>query len=457
MTNRQRFPKILALVVYSVAVVAVFATMYTVLAGGRVPGVSSEQYKVSVLVDEPLQLVTGSDVRRAGVKIGRVDDIRVKGQRALVTMDLKPEHQSVYRDARVETRLRTLLGESYLEVDPGTPTSGRIEDGGLLPPDAARETVPLDKILNTLDDDTRASLQSTLRAFGRGLDDRGDDVNSILSGLTEAVDLGLPATVALREQRDSVVTLVDDGARVLNAVGRRGDALRTLIRATNQTATAVASRDDALRRTIQEFPRALPQVRRTLAAVSGLSRKATPVTDDLGTAAVALTPVLRDLPATAADARKLVARLPAALRATDPFLKELKPAAQKAAPVADTLGPLLRNLVPMLEFLEPYKRDIWGVGAGMGSVFAFEGEGEQPGHSGPHAKVASGRVQLLVSNASLGATPPSLAKLEDALLQTGVLKALGGLKTNYTPPPGSADNPPRRDGNYPVVSAIPDE
>ena len=111
-----------------------------------------------------------------------------------------------------------------------------------------------------------------------------------------------------------------------------------------ETATAVASRDDALRRTIQEFPRALPQVRRTLAAVSGLSRKATPVSDDLGTAAVALTPVLRDLPATAADARKLVARLPAALRATDPFLKELKPAAQKAAPVADTLGPLLRDI-----------------------------------------------------------------------------------------------------------------
>lgn len=458
MTTRQRVPKLTALAVFAAAVVAIAAVMYTQLAGGRIPLLSAEPYHVSVLVDEPLQLVAGSDVREAGIKVGSVTDIRPRGQRALVTMNLKPGHQAVFRDARVSTRLRTLLGESYLALDPGTAAAGQVERGGMLPPDAATETVPLDKILNTLDAPTRRQLRSTLRAFGASVDQRGADVNAILGGLSDAVVQGSPATQVLSQERRPLAQLIDQGGRVLAAVGRRGNQLQHLIRSMDATSRAVASRDDALRATIDELPSTLTQVRGTLGRVTTLAKKTTPVSDDLARAAGALRPVIADLRPTAADARRLVRSLPSALHVADPMLQALRPAVTKAAPVADALGPVLRNLVPVLEYLEPYKRDLWGVGAGMGSVFEFIGGKEGPGYDatgGEHDRVAYGRVQLMANPASLGATPPGLKKLEDALLQTGVLQVLGGLKTNYYPAPGTADSPNHPDGTYTRVEAIP--
>lgn len=457
MSPRQRIPKLAALATYATAVVVVAVVMYTQLAGGRVPLVSDKPYQVSVLVDEPLQLVDGSDVREAGLKVGSVADIVPRGQKALVTMNLKPGHEVVYRDARVASRLRTLLGETYLALDPGSSGAQRIEDGGMLPPTAARETVPLDKILNTLDATTRRDLRGSLRAFGASVDDRGADVNEILDGLTDAVDQGTSAAAVLREERASLAGLVDDGSRVLEAVGRRGDQLQRLVRAVNTTSHAVAARDDELRASIDALPSTLGQVRTSLARVDALARKATPVSDNLTRAATKLQPVFEDLAPAAADGRKLVARLPAALRAADPMLQALRPAARQAAPVVDALGPVLRNLVPVVEYLEPYKRDLWGVAAGMGSVFEFIGGNEGPGHDATgaeHDRVAYGRVQLMANPASLGATPPGLKKLEDALLQTGVLSVLGGLKTNYYPAPGSAASPNHSDGSYKRVEAL---
>lgn len=458
MSPRQRIPKLAALLVYSVAVTVVAVTMYTKLAGGRIPAVSSDPYRVSVLVDEPLQLVKGSDVRRAGIRIGRVAEIRSRGQRALVTMELDEDHRVLFRDARVASRLRTLLGETYLSVDPGTKKAGRVEDGGVLPAEAARETVPLDKILNTLDMETRADLRGTLRTFGKSVDGRGRDLNAILSGLSEAVRVGSPVAELLEQEKQSLAGVIDDGGQVIEAVGRRGDQLRTLVRAMDTTSRAVAARDHELRQTIEALPGTLQQVRETLAKVETLAGTATPVSDDLTRAAAALKPVFDDLGPATADGRRLVNALPAALRVTDPMLKALRPAAEEAAPVVDALGPVLRNLIPVVEYLEPYKRDLWGVGAGMGSVFEFLGQNERAGYDatgGAHDRVAYGRVQLMANPASLGATPPSVKKLEDAILQTGVLRMLGGLKTNYYPAPGSAASPNRSDGSYKRVEAIP--
>lgn len=455
MSPRQRIPKIAALGTFLVVVIVIFTGMYTLLAGGRVAGISEQPYKVSVLVDEPLQLIAGSDVRTSGVKVGTIDDIQPRGQRSLITIALKRDHDHIYRDARVQTRLRTLLGESYLDVDPGTPASGRVPANGTLNGDASRETVPLDKILNTLDPATRKAVQGTIRGMGRGLDGRGRDVNRTFADLGDAVDLGVPVVSDLRAQRGDLVAVIDQGAQVLNALGRRQEQLRSLVTSMHRTADAVSRRDAALRASITQLRPTLPQVSKTVAAVQHLSTTATPVSDNLLTAAVALQPVIRDLGPTTADARRLAAKLPAALDATDPLLRQLRSFTTAATPVTDALGPVLRQVVPMLNYLEPYKRDLFGLAANMGSLFQFYGGLEPPNVQGPHHEINSGRVQLLVSPASLGATPPELVKLEDALLQTGVLKEIGGLRSNYYPPPGSADGPPRSDGKYTRVQALP--
>lgn len=459
MSPAQRIPKILALVLFLAVVTVIFTFMYTRLAGGRLPGVSSSEYRVSALIDEPLQLVTGSEVRSAGIRVGEVVDSRGQGGRSLITMNLRPGYRHVYRDAHVQTRLRTLLGESYVELEPGTPDAGRIEEGGMLPAEASQETVPLDKILNTLDPKTRDAVSATLRGLGTGVDGRGSALNRALASLSQGVDVGRPVLAELHAQRSDLASLIDDGGKVMKAISRRDVQVRQLIRATRRTAEAVASRDESLNQAIRTLPGALRQVKQTVGGVQTLADDATPVADHLTTAAAALEPVMRELPATAFDARRLVERLPSALDATDPLLTELPPVSRAGVPALDALAPALRQAVPMLTYLAPYRRDLGASAANMGSMFAFYppppgAEPEGPDHNGPHSEVASGRVQLMANVASLGQTTPQMRKLEDALLREGLLAKVGGLRTNAYPPPGTADAPPPSDGRYTRVQPL---
>ncbi len=106
------------------------------LAGGKlVPG--QHGYRVEALVPNALSLTRHADVRQAGVRIGEVDDLRGTGTTTAFVLDLDRAHAPVYRDARVYVRAKSIAGENYLELDPGTP-AGRSGPRRRTPPDRSR-------------------------------------------------------------------------------------------------------------------------------------------------------------------------------------------------------------------------------------------------------------------------------------------------------------------------------
>src|SRR4051794_20756906 len=132
--------------------------------GGTVP-LEPAGYRVHVLFGaEATQLTQGSEVRISGVKVGRVISTRPRGRRIEALAELDRPFAPLPADARAVVRFKTLLGESFVELSPGTRGGPVVPDGGRLAVRNVAETQTVDEVLATFDRPTR-------QAFKRFLND----------------------------------------------------------------------------------------------------------------------------------------------------------------------------------------------------------------------------------------------------------------------------------------------
>ena len=102
--------------------------------GGPVP-LQSKGYRFKVAFPEATQLGLEADVRTAGVTIGKVraKDIDSKHpNRTVATLEIDPKYAPISSDARAILRQKTLLGETYVELTPGTNNAPKIPEDGML-------------------------------------------------------------------------------------------------------------------------------------------------------------------------------------------------------------------------------------------------------------------------------------------------------------------------------------
>ena len=98
----------------------------------------------------------------AGVEVGEIKSVRLEDGRAIVGMKIEPRYSRVYRDASVLLRPKTGLKDMVAELTPGTPSAGRLREGGRIPVSQTLPDVNLDEILAALDTDTRDYLKLLL-------------------------------------------------------------------------------------------------------------------------------------------------------------------------------------------------------------------------------------------------------------------------------------------------------
>ncbi|MDX2022759.1 MAG: MlaD family protein [Deltaproteobacteria bacterium] len=85
---------------------------------------SDEGYTLYAKFNDALGLFEKSRVQTAGIPIGNIISKRLDGRKARV--DIRIDRKiTLYRNALVAKKSASLLGEFYLEVDPGTPTDPR--------------------------------------------------------------------------------------------------------------------------------------------------------------------------------------------------------------------------------------------------------------------------------------------------------------------------------------------
>jgi phospholipid/cholesterol/gamma-HCH transport system substrate-binding protein len=423
--------------------VVIFYQLY-LLAGGVRP--FGHAYTAKALLPETFNLVQRSDVRAAGVPIGHVDSLAPAGNLGEVTFEIdKPV--PLYNDATVEVRTKTLVGETYLEVNPGSPRTGRLPSGSVLPVAHTDNAVNFDQIFNALDPATRAEVRRTMAGLGRGLDGRGDDLNNLLGALHPAVSNGGELMQVLRPQDQQLAALMDQTGTVMSAITQRTDQVRQVIGDMRTTAKVVSARDAELGQALDLLPSTLNQAHRTVTDLGSFSAHATPVVSNLRIASVALTPAIRDLEPTARAGRELFAELRPFLRAFNPLVDSLTPAANSLSAMVPALDALLRQASPAVSYLEPFSHEV-------GSFFSNVG-------AEANTRDAVGnliRVHAVIGPDQYTNMPTGVRKAEQALIQTGALEQIYNPRSNAYPQTGTATSPNSSyafGASYPHLSATP--
>src|SRR5947209_2886056 len=92
--------------------------------GGTIP-FNPQGYRVKVAFPYADQLATQADVRIAGVTVGKVIDksLDPQGNRTLATLELDRKFAPIHQNARAILRQKTIIGETYVEITPGTPNA----------------------------------------------------------------------------------------------------------------------------------------------------------------------------------------------------------------------------------------------------------------------------------------------------------------------------------------------
>jgi phospholipid/cholesterol/gamma-HCH transport system substrate-binding protein len=334
--------------------------------GGSSP-LASQGYRVQADFAEATQLSDTAEVRISGVTVGRVRKTLLHGDRTRVSMEIRPEYAPLPRDTRAILRLKTLLGETYVELTPGLRAGGALPDNAVLPRGQVQPTVELDEVLRALDAPTRKGLQRFLKGIAAGLDGRGPDLNAALGNLQPVAGQTNDLLAVLDSQRGAVRRLVADTGAVFDALGRRQGELSGLVTAGDRVLESTARRDDELAATVAILPTTLRELRPALADLELLVSDARPVVRDLRPGARVLAPALTDATALAPELEGLfrdVDRVIGVARTALPAATELVDAAR---PVFQVLTPTLQQAAPVVDYLALYPRELVTMWANLAS------------------------------------------------------------------------------------------
>jgi virulence factor Mce-like protein len=316
-----------------------------------------EGYRVRAIFDNVAAAVGGEDVRVAGATVGRIASMDVTDDnKAAVVLQIDDAKFAPFRaNARCTIRPQSLIGEKFVECDPGTagaPTLPEIEEGDgegehLLPLARTSSPVDLDLINNIMRLPYRERFAIVLSELGAGLAGRGDDLDQLIRRANPALAETDRVLKILARQNRVLADLARDSDTSLAPLAREKERITSFIRNATVTGQATAERRDDIEEGIARLPGFLRELRPLMADLDGFADQAAPVARDLRIAGPDVSRLIREMGPFASAATPALVTLgdaartgrPALIR-TRPLIQDLGSFAQEARPVSSNLDKL---------------------------------------------------------------------------------------------------------------------
>lgn len=314
-------------------------------------------YDVSVYVQNARGIAPYSGVTMAGLEIGKVVGIQRNGPDAVLDLRIDSGPTPLPVDSTVQVRLRTLAGESYVEVTRGHSTR-TVPNNGSLGLSQSNPYTDVDQILSALRPPTEGGTRQFFDGFGAGVKGEGQNLNQVLGSATSLINDSLPLTSTLAAQHNQVADIVQNFGAIMNAIGQRSSAIDDFARGARITFGAMAAQDTAMRTLLGRLPGTLVALRRVSGAFGTTAPQIAPVVTRLAVAVDDLSPAIHLLRPAAQSGTTLVQSLGAAsppLAHVLTGLEQLRAPTQKALPEVHAM---MCQLGPMLQYISPYGRDI---------------------------------------------------------------------------------------------------
>jgi phospholipid/cholesterol/gamma-HCH transport system substrate-binding protein len=327
--------------------------------GGPVPLVP-KGYRVHAQFTEATTLASEADVRISGVPVGKVKTVDADKHtgRSDVVMEIDTRYAPLPGDTRATLRQKTLLGETYVELTPGTKSAPTIPEGGSLHESAVADSVQLDEVFRAFDPRTREAFQTWMQEQSKAVGPYARDLNAALGTLGPFTEDAADLVGTLRRQQAALSGAVSGSADVFGALSERRGQLNSMIRNLATVFRTTGGRDRELREALVALPTFQREARATVQRLDRFATDTDPLVAQLRPAARELSPTLVDLKALAPDLRGLFADLNPLISASSTGF----PAAQRLLadlrPFLRQVPPTLAELTPILRFIAPYKREI---------------------------------------------------------------------------------------------------
>jgi virulence factor Mce-like protein len=319
--------------IFLASLVAVTAAALAGFAASGFPNISTHkkaQYWVEL--DDAFGLIQGGDLKIAGVRAGTITDLKLNKRTMRARVGFRVT-QNGFGDLRADTscesRPQSLIGEYFLDCNPGT-ASKRLARGSLIPVDRTASTVAPDLVNDILRKPQAERLSLILSGLGTAMAGNAERLNA-------AIRRGVPAlretdrVLAVLAQQNKVIRDLNQHADTVvgDLAAHKAEVADWVVKARN------ISRDSATRTSDisagwRKLPAFLAELRPAMAA--------------LGRTADAQGPALNTLASNATQLKRFFDQLGPFSDASRPALRALGQAGQVGSQAAKAATPTVAQL-----------------------------------------------------------------------------------------------------------------
>jgi virulence factor Mce-like protein len=341
---------------------AVFAT-------GASNGDGNPSYWVEL--DDAFGLVSGGDVKIAGVRAGTIGDMKVdqKTHRALVQIKItKTGFGSIRTDVSCQARPESLIGEYFLDCQPGT-SPVELKPGSTIPVNRTSSVVAPDLVNDVLRRPYRERFSIIINELGAAVAGNAQNLNDAIRRASPGLQETDKVLAILAKQNHVLANLVKNADTVVGDLADNKAQVARWVQMADRTSAASAQRKQQIAQGFHLLPGFLEQLKPSMAQLGR-------VADEQG-------PALKTLGDSAGQLKTFFDRL-------GPFAKVSKPAFQALGKASVTGRQAVTAATPTVAELAKFSKGVPELGRNLSIIlrhldnrkFAAEPDPRSPGGKG---------------------------------------------------------------------------
>ena len=316
-------------------------------------GSNPDKGKYWVEFDNAFGLIQGGDLKVAGVRAGKITDIKLdkRTKHALIGFKIdKNGFGSLRSDVFCESRPQSLIGEYFVDCLPGT-AKQVLKPGAVIPVSRTASTVAPDLVNDILRRPYRERLSLIIGSLGAGVAGNADSLNAAIRRASPALRETDKVLATLGSQNKILADLAVNADKVVGDLAANRKDVGRFVTEAKETAQASAERRGDIAAGFRQLPGFLEQLQPTMkslgqvaddqgAALHNLdasSQQLTTFFDQLGPFADASRPAFRSL----GQASKTGDR---AVKAAPPVIAQLGAFSAGAPELGKNLSMVLQHL-----------------------------------------------------------------------------------------------------------------
>lgn len=304
------------------------------------------QYTVSAIFDNAGQLVEGNEVRVSGTTVGRIGKLDVtRNKKASVELIVTDRTVVPFKqDAECQIFSQSLIGERYVDCDPGTPDSPELKSSDedtppVLPVGRTHSPIDVDLVLSQMEAPYPDRFRIILNELGTGVASRPEEINEVIRRANPSLQKANEFLEIIGHQRARIRSLITDARSAFGAISANRENVAGFIENADRASAISADRREQFAAIFRNLPPVLRELEPTMKHLGELSQELAPAYKAFGDSAEAQAGMLREL---------------------GPFTKEATPALRRLGEAGDVGEPVLTKATPTLASLAGFAEEAVG-------------------------------------------------------------------------------------------------